>query len=140
MTEANDEGKPSTRLKGEVEEQDLAYAPPAYAAIDGAKPGRWRMLGEDAAIWTDEAEGAGVLWLGRSEEVAALRRFLSAAKSAELPAITAYELAVTKAGDLAGRELSGRLQELLDDLDDLMDDRGDEPESAEDDEDAGEDD
>lgn len=120
MTEETSEA-PSTRMRGEVEAQELAFAPPNYDAIDASRRGRWIMLGRDAVIWTDDEDGAGVFWLRRTEAAVKLHQHFRTARSAEVPATTAYQMAAKLVGDEAGPEQSGPLGELIDDFADLMD-------------------
>jgi hypothetical protein len=104
-----DEEKISDRRLGEVEEQETIYSPAAYGLMDPAVEGRWTLLGGGAMLWTDDANGAGVLWLRQTDLTQGLWRHFQLAKSAGVPAGVAYQLAVVKAGPSAAAEKSGPL-------------------------------
>jgi hypothetical protein len=91
------------------QDQDLAWAPEAYAPMDPAKRGRWALVGEDAVVWTDDDQGAGVTWLTQTELVDGLRSHFALTKHAGMAPTMAYELALRKAGDEVRHRETGPL-------------------------------
>lgn len=97
------------------QEQSLTWAPEAYAAMDPARRGRWALVGEDAVVWTDDDQGAGVTWLTQTELVNDLRSHFALTRHAGMAPTMAYELALRK----AGKEVRHRETGLLSGVDEL---------------------
>lgn len=79
---------------GEDLEQDTVHAPPSYGQLIPENEGRWFVLEDQAVVWTDDMEGAGIAWAAQTDENQRLWKHFSSAKSAGFSAGVAYQLAL----------------------------------------------
>lgn len=104
------------------QEQDLLYAPAGYDVLDREKEGRWFVLEDSAVVWTDDDNGAGVSWLGQTDENQRIWQHFQVAKSAGLPAGVAYQAAFDSVEGVS--QEYGKLDKAVSALDKLADQLG----------------
>lgn len=96
----------------EATPQQLFYTPPSYEQLNQSKLGRWQTAEESGGrflVWTDDEDGAGVLWEQNGPQAEEVWRNIQLARLAGVSATLAYELAIKKLKTPVGEEGSGLL-------------------------------
>lgn len=106
---------------GEVQDQELLYAPLTYGPIVTENEGRWFNLEDKAIVWTDDRDGAGISWLSQTDENQRIWKHFSAAKHFDFAAGTAYQLALASVEGAEETEQSGKLSGAVEAVEALAD-------------------
>lgn len=88
----------------------LSYTPSTYASLDASKAGRWVELPELGTLWTDDAEGLGILFSGGGGDQSGLVQLISDYKEMGANAGAAFD-ALTLVYE-GGEPSSGLLSEV----------------------------